>query len=222
MKPFLSRINTALKVAFLATLTLFFVACGASKTPAQQANETAKQQPCFSCEDPRAFEAKIRGLLYISDVGLRCCADKRTIDKSVALKKVYIHRVTDLDEEKKRLQTTDKTLFINERFDVAYIDFLKQELNARGIVVVEGINKSPYVTRVELDFIDLSASVDETGLHSTLNAQLKLKDINTDQNLVLRTKQDVMGFSKLEDISFYSFLLIKQLANKTASIISAL
>ena len=43
-----------------------------------------------------------------------------------------------------------------------------------------------------------------------------------DKDIVVRTKQDIMGFSNTNEISFYTYLLLRQLANKTANIISAL
>ncbi|HBK1660382.1 TPA: hypothetical protein LGB13_000841 [Campylobacter coli] len=49
-----------------------------------------------------------------------------------------------------------------------------------------------------------------------------MSDINKNKKFTLRTKQDVQGFENLKDISFYTHLLIKQMANKAASIISEL
>lgn len=206
---------------FLSILALFFVACS-SKTTLQKVSDLTNQQPCYSCESNQAFEAKVKGLLYISDVGLRCCADKRTLDSSVALKKVYLHRIYDLEEEKKVFYANNSQYFINEQFNAAFYVFLKQELKARGMVVIDEINNSPYVLRLDLHFINFSSNLDRTGLHSNLSAKLILKDININKEFIVRTKQDVMGFNDLREISFYTFLLIKQMANKTASVISSL
>ncbi len=206
---------------FLLALGLVFVACS-SKTTMQRVNEVSNNQSCYSCEDPKAFEAKIRGLLYISDVGIRCCADKRTLDKSVAIKKIYIHAVSDLSEEQKALYTDKQRYIINEQFNAIFYNFLTQELKARGMVVVKGINNSPYVLRLDFNFLTFSSNIDKTGLHSNVSGRLTLKDINTNKDIIVRTKQDVIGFKDLNEISFYTYLLIKQLANKTASIISAL
>lgn len=206
---------------FLYTLVLFFVACS-SKTTMQSVNEVSNKQSCYSCEDPKAYEAKIRGLLYISDVGIRCCVDKRTLDKSIAIKKIYIHQITDLSEEQKALYADKKQYFINEQFNAIFYNFLTQELKARGMVVVKGINNSPYVLRLDFAFLTFSSTLDATGLHSNVSGRLTLKDINHNKEIIVRTKQDVMGFKDLKEISFYTYLLLKQMANKTASIISAL
>lgn len=206
---------------FLFALALFFVACS-SKTTMQSVNEVSNKQSCYSCEDPKAFEAKIRGLLYVSDIGIRCCADKRTLDKSVAIKKVYIHSVSDLSEEQKALYADKQRYIINEQFNALFLNFLTQELKARGMVVVKGINNSPYVLRLDFSFLSYSSNLDNIGLHSNVSGRLTLKDINTNKDIIVRTKQDVVGFKDLKEISFYTYLLIKQLANKTASIISSL
>lgn len=206
---------------FLLFVALFFVACS-SKTTMQSVNEVSSKQSCYSCEDPKAFEAKIKGLLYISDVGIRCCVDKRTLDKSVAIKKIYIHAVSDLSEEQKAFYADKKQYLINEQFNAIFYNFLTQELKARGMVVVKGINNSPYVLRLDFNFLTFSSTLDATGLHSNVSGRLTLKDINTNKDIIVRTKQDVIGFKDLQEISFYTHLLIKQMANKTASIISAL
>ncbi len=205
----------------LCAVALMFVACG-SKSTMQQVTDTANKQACYACDDPKAYEAKVKGLLYISDVGIRCCADKRTLDKSVAVKKVYIHSVSELDEAQKLFYANGKSYIINEKFNAVFFTFLKQELEARGMLVVKGINNSPYVLRLDFALLSFSSNLDGTGLHSSVSGRLTLKDINNDKDLIVRTKQDVMGFSDTNEISFYTYLLLKQLANKTASIISAL
>ncbi len=215
--------QTMIRKIFLIAFALFLVACGSkSDTTIKQVNDTANKQACYPCDDPKAFEAKIRGLLYISDVGIRCCADKRTLDKSVGVKKIYIHAISDLAEEQKIFYAKGKSYIINEKFNAVFFNFLKQELQARGMKIVKGINNSPYVLRLDLDFLTFSANLDATGLHSNVSGRLTLKDINHDKDIVVRTKQDIMGFSNTNEISFYTYLLLRQLANKTANIISAL
>ncbi len=211
-----------IKYALLSLLALFLSACSmAGKTNLDKINDFAKSTPCVSCESTTAFEAKIRGLLYVSDVGFQCCADKRTLDPSVALKKVSIHSVIDLPEEKKILQTSSQNFYINEKFNAAFYVFLKQELEARGILVVDDTS-SPYTIRLSLQFLDFSSRLDRVSLHSNLSARVQFKNINIDRFYTVRTRQEVKGFYDIKDISFYTFLLIKQLANKTASMISAL
>ncbi len=206
---------------FLAFCALFISAC-AKKSTMQRAADIASQQHCYDCSSAKGYEANIQGLLYLSDVGLQCCADKRTLDTGVAIKKVYLHRIYDLPEEKKTFYIGNDRYFINENFNAAFYVFLEQELKARGIVVIDGINNSPYVLRLDLSFVDFSSKFDRTGLHSNISARLNLKDINTDKEFVVRTKQDVVGFNDEKEISFYTFLLIKQMANKVASIVSSL
>lgn len=210
-----------INIALLIFSILFISAC-AKKSTMQRAADIASQQHCYDCNSARGFEANIQGLLYLSDVGLQCCADKRTLDTGVAIKKVYLHRIYDLPEEKKTFYIGNDRYFINEQFNVAFYLFLEQELKSRGIVVIDGINNSPYVLRLDLSFIDFSSKFDRTGLHSNVSARLNLKDININKEIIVRTKQDVVGFNDEKEISFYTFLLIKQMANKVASIISSL
>lgn len=178
---------------------------------------------CYPCESPQGYEAKIKGLIYLSDIGIECCPNKRTLDSSAALKKVYLHRFYDLEEEQKTISIDKKTYYLDTKFNVIFYDYLKQELKARDIVVVDNNkNNSPYVTKVDLSFISFKANKDSLGLHSRLSGVLTLKDINLNKKITLHTRQDVEGFSDLKDLSFYNHLLIKQMANKVASIISEL
>ncbi|HEC1758054.1 TPA: hypothetical protein R1711_001312, partial [Campylobacter lari] len=92
------------KKLFVFILALFFSACAinSKNQSITRVNEVIKvQAECYEPSNSKAYEAKIKGLLYISDVGLKYCGNKRTIDKSVSLKKVYIHRVYDLNENLK-------------------------------------------------------------------------------------------------------------------------
>ncbi len=183
------------KILFFIALALFLNACASKQNTFTQVNQLSKASQCVPCESSSGFEAKIKDLLYVSDIGIQCCANKRTLDTGVALKKVYLHRFYDLKEEQK----------------------------ARGIIVLDD-NKanSPYVTKIDLAFTGYSAKQDSLGLHSRLVGVLSLSDINKNKKFTLRTKQDVQGFENLKDISFYTHLLIKQMANKAASIISEL
>ncbi|MDN2883031.1 outer membrane lipoprotein MapA [Campylobacter coli] len=202
---------------------LFLSACATKQDTFAQVNQISKNSQCSSCESPGGFEAKIKGLLYISDVGIQCCANKRTLDTGIALKKVYLHRFYDLKEGQKVLNAKGKKLFVDVNFNAVFYTYLKQELEARGIIVLDD-NKanSPYVTKIDLAFTGYSAKQDSLGLHSRLVGVLSLSDINKNKKFTLRTKQDVQGFENLKDISFYTHLLIKQMANKAASIISEL
>ncbi len=211
------------KILFFIALALFLNACASKQNTFTQVNQLSKASQCVPCESSSGFEAKIKGLLYVSDIGIQCCANKRTLDTSVALKKVYLHRFYDLKEEQKVLNARGQKLFVNLDFNAIFYVYLKQELEARGIIALDD-NKadSPYVTKIDLAFIDYNAKQDSLGLHSRLVGVLNLSDINKNKKFTLRTKQDVQGFENLKDISFYTHLLIKQMANKAASMISEL
>lgn len=214
-----------MKSIFFLAFVLFFSACAVnSKTQnITRVNETIKiQAQCYNPSDSKAYEAKIQGLTYISDVGLKYCVNKRTIDKSVALKKVYIHRVYDLDENLKFSTSNGSNYYINENFNYYFYIFLKEELKSRGIVVVDSAQDSPYILRVDLSFVDFYSKFDSKSLFSVIASQLEIKDINTNKKINIKTKQEVKGFSKINDLPFYTQLLIKQVANKAADIISSL
>ncbi|EAH5199005.1 hypothetical protein F3523_08210 [Campylobacter upsaliensis] len=202
---------------------LIFAGCSAKQDAFAQVNQISKNTKCYPCDSAQGFEAKIKGLLYISDVGINCCADKRTLDTGVALKKVYLHRFYDLKEEQKVVYIKNQKYYIDLNFNAIFYTYLKQELEARGIVVLDSNDKnSPYVTKVNLSFSGFTSKQDSLGLHSRLVGVLSLNDINRDKKFTLRTKQDVKGFENLSDLSFYTHLLIKQMANKAASLISSL
>lgn len=210
-----------LRFIFVGLIALFIGAC-ASKTSFDHAVDLSRQQPCASCESADGFEAKINGLIYVSDIGIRCCADKRTLDPSAGLKKVYIHRVVDLPEENKFFYENDSKYYLEAQFNSSFYRFLEQELRARGIVVVEGIDNSPYTIRLDLAFVDYNANIDRGGLRANVQARVEFKNINYTKNFVVRTTQEVRGFNSLSDMPFYTQLLIKQMANKVASIISSI
>ncbi|EIM3960300.1 hypothetical protein LM822_001828, partial [Campylobacter jejuni] len=107
---------------------LFLSACATKQDTFAQVNQISKNSQCSSCESPGGFEAKIKGLLYISDVGIQCCANKRTLDTGIALKKVYLHRFYDLKEEQKVLNAKGKKLFVDVNFNAVFYTYLKQEL----------------------------------------------------------------------------------------------
>ncbi|MGH2305883.1 outer membrane lipoprotein MapA [Campylobacter taeniopygiae] len=212
-----------IKKCLIFVLAALFLNSCASKNTFDQVNQISKNSACSPCESPSGYEAKIKGLLYISDVGIQCCANKRTLDTAVALKKVYLHRFYDLKEEQKVFFAKNQKLYVDLDFNAIFYVYLKQELQARGIVVLDDNSAdSPYVTKIDLAFSKYSARQDGTGLHSKLVGVLNLSDVNKNRKFTLRTKQDVQGFENLKDVPFYTHLLIKQMANKAASIISEL
>lgn len=139
------------------------------------------------------------------------------------MKKVYLHRFYDLKEGQKVLNAKGKKLFVDVNFNAVFYTYLKQELEARGIVVLDNNNQnSPYVSKIDLEFISYGATQDAIGLHSKLVGVLQVSDINKNKKFTIRTKQDVQGFDDLKETTFYTHLLIKQMANKAASLISEL
>lgn len=204
-------------------IAVFMLGACASQNTFAQVNQLSRNTQCASCESERGFEAKIKGLLYVSDIGIVCCANKRTLDSAVALKKVYLHRFYDLAENQKVLLADNQRYLIDLNFNAVFYTYLKQELEARDIEVLENNNNnSPYVMKVDLSFIDFASKKDSSGLHSRVAGVLSVKDINRNKKFTIRTKQDVEGFENLKGLTFYTHLLIKQMANKAASIISSL
>nr|WP_152778855.1 outer membrane lipoprotein MapA [Campylobacter hepaticus] len=202
---------------------LFLNACASKQDTFSQVNQIAKKTQCVPCESLEGFEAKIKGLLYISDIGIRCCANKRTLDTGVALKKVYLHRFYDLKENQKVLNVKGKKLLVDVNFNAVFYVYLKQELEARGIIVLDNNEQdSPYVSKIDLNLVSYNALEDAIGLHSRLVGVLHVSDINKNKKFTIRTKQEVQGFNDLKEITFYTHLLIKQMANKAASLISDL
>lgn len=194
-----------------------------TKNTFEEVKNVSKNSQCYPCESAQGYEAKIKGLIYLSDIGIECCPNKRTLDTSVALKKVYLHRFYDLKEEQKTIFIDNKKYYLDTKFNAIFYSYLKQELELRNIIVLDNNNAdSPYVTKVDLSFISFKANKDSLGLHSRLSGVLTLKNINLNKKITLHTRQDVEGFSDLKDLSFYNHLLIKQMANKVASIISEL
>ncbi|MPV76981.1 outer membrane lipoprotein MapA [Campylobacter hepaticus] len=211
------------KIFIFAMSILFLNACASKQDTFSQVNQIAKKTQCVPCESLEGFEAKIKGLLYISDIGIRCCANKRTLDTGVALKKVYLHRFYDLKENQKVLNVKGKKLLVDVDFNAVFYVYLKQELEARGIIVLDNNEQdSPYVSKIDLNLVSYNALEDAIGLHSRLVGVLHVSDINKNKKFTIRTKQEVQGFNDLKEITFYTHLLIKQMANKAASLISDL
>lgn len=75
-------------------------------------------------------------------------------------------------------------LFVDVNFNAVFYTYLKQELEARGIVVLDNNDQnSPYVSKIDLEFISYGATQDAIGLHSKLVGVLQVSDINKIRNL---------------------------------------
>lgn len=183
---------------------------------------------CETCDGKNGSKVTIDGLEYSSDISLSCCHNTRKIDTKKALKKVYIHGVSDLREDQKtiRVQKKDRQfqdLYMNKRVDYIFYLLLKKELQERGIIVLED-KKSPYVIRLDFDFTALQSyySPSSRQLASNLCGFLVLKDINKTKRYKITTTQDVrkLEAKDIDDFGVFLDLLVKQAANKVAEQVS--
>ncbi|QKF92751.1 hypothetical protein [Campylobacter sp. CCUG 57310] len=184
---------------------------------------------CSSCKGS-GNTVTINGTKYRSDVAIKCCLKKNMIDTKTALKKVYIHRITDEREDAqsiKYIRQNGSTVVFNSnpRLEPLFYMFLKQELLSRGILVVEN-QTSPYTYRLDFSFTELKGvySRSQEQLNSQLFGVLKIKNINYGRILNITTKQEVkkLAVSRTGQFDIYVSLLVKQAANKVAEEISKL
>ncbi|WP_169973300.1 hypothetical protein [Campylobacter sp. RM16191] len=182
---------------------------------------------CSSCKGS-GDTVTINGAKYRSDVAIKCCLKKNMIDTKVALKKVYLHRITDEREDVqsiKYIRANGSTVMFNSnpRLELLFYMFLKQELLSRGILVVEN-QTSPYTYRLDFSFTELKGvySRNQEQLNSQLFGVLKIKNINFSRMLNITTKQEVkkLAVSRTGQFDIYVSLLVKQAANKVAEEIS--
>lgn len=179
---------------------------------------------CEPCSQ-KGYETIIDGRLYRSDIALNCCENSRTIDTSVALKKVYIHKVVDLADSQKSVKINGKNVKFDKNFASVFYAALTTELKSRGIYV-ESSGKSPYTYRVDFDFTDIRStySPGSNYLNSKLSGTLNIKNINKKRTILITTTQSVSDLNASQSYNFDMFmnLLIKQSANKVAQEISNL
>lgn len=184
---------------------------------------------CSSCKGS-GNTVTINGTKYRSDVAIKCCLKKNMIDTKAALKKVYIHRITDERKDVqsiKYIRQNGSTVVFNSnpRLEPLFYMFLKQELLSRGILVVED-QTSPYTYRLDFSFTELKGvySRSQEQLNSQLFGVLKIKNINYGRILNITTKQEVkkLAVSRTGQFDIYVSLLVKQAANKVAEEISKL
>lgn len=180
-----------------------------------------KCEPCSQ----KGYETTIDGKIYRSDIALNCCENSRTIDRSLALKKVYIHRVIDLAESQKSVKVNGQNIKFDKNFAPVFYTALAAELESRGIYVANS-NESPYTYRVEFDFTDIKSiySPGASYLSSKLVGTLNIKNINKKRTIFITTTQNVsdLNASSSDDFDLFMNLLIKQAANKAAQEISKL
>ncbi|MGP1485310.1 MAG: hypothetical protein ACTTJC_04335 [Campylobacter sp.] len=174
------------------------------------------------------FKTLINDVEYRSDVAIKCCLRDNFIDTNVALKKVFIHRITDTRKTSDAINFTKSSgrsyIFTsNPRLEALFYLFLKQELNSRGILVVE-TQTSPYTLRLDFSFTDLKGSYSQKSryLQAHLDGTVKFSNINLSRQFSFTTTQEAnrLKASKSKDFDLYISLLVKQMANKVAEEIS--
>lgn len=162
------------------------------------------------------------GYLYTSDISFNCCPNRRAIDGSSALKKVYIHKILDLRESQKIIKFIQgnhkSNLHTARRFNLLLYKALKNELEQRGIILIE----SPTTYSVKLDFelseLNSIYRANQSRLDSKLNGILLLKTMGKAKKFNISTNQNVrrLQASNADDLAVFMELLIKQMANKIA------
>ncbi|WP_324612666.1 hypothetical protein [Campylobacter anatolicus] len=187
------------------------------------------QSDCSMCS-PSGSDLLINGSEYTSDVAIKCCLEKNMIDTNIGLKKVYFHRITDARNSARSIHFVSKKgkkefFNSNPRLEVLFYLFLQQELNSRGIVVVD-TQTSPYTYKLDFEFKFLEGKYSQTSeiLNGRLDGDLRFHNINLNRNLSLSTRQQVrvLDAKESKDFDFFIALLVKQAAMKVADEISKL
>lgn len=185
---------------------------------------------CSVCSGKsKGFLVDINGIRYNSDMALKCCLRRNLLDTNISLKKVYIHRLLD---ERNDIVAFDiinkygKHLEYAPSFSLEYMfyKFLSQELQSRGILVVE--QPSDYSYRVDFSINKIIGTYDYRSgiLNSELIGNLKLSGAHVDRERKIRTTQNankLMDY-KQNSMDFFISILLKQAANKVAEQIAYL
>lgn len=178
--------------------------------------------PCFKSSRTGFSKTILNGYLYKSDISFNCCPDRRALDSSSALKKVYIHKILDLRESQKIVQfiyANKKTnLHTAKRFNLLLYKALKNELHQRGVILVD----TPSVYRIKLDFelteLNSIYRKNTAKLNSKLFGELTLKTMGKIKKYNISTTQSVgrLDADNADDLGVFIDLLVKQMANKIA------
>ncbi|AQW81821.1 outer membrane liproprotein [Campylobacter pinnipediorum subsp. pinnipediorum] len=170
----------------------------------------------------------INGAEYSSDIAIKYCLRKNLVDTNVGLKKVFLHRIVDAREDASVFSYIGRKgkiipLDSSPSLEALFYMFLKQELNSRGIMVVE-TQTSPYTYRLDFTFKKTDGFYDRMGqtLDGKLEAKLNISNINFNKDFNINTKQYVknLKIGNSDEFDFFVGLLVKQAAIKTANIIS--
>lgn len=209
-----------MKHYLLLGLVLLISACSFHKaSPDEVINEVAdiKNLP-YNCDSNKAYVANILGHRYISDMGIKCFLNKRTINQEIALKKVYIHRIKELPQKIKTVKYEGKNYFIDKNFGLAFYVYLSKELQNRGIIITD--KTSPYTIKVDSNFSNFQASIKNQRFNAKVWLNMDLKYNDRSKDFKISTFQSVDNYTNISDTPFFSDLLMRQLANKAAGVIS--
>ncbi|AQW85017.1 outer membrane liproprotein [Campylobacter pinnipediorum subsp. pinnipediorum] len=170
----------------------------------------------------------INGAEYSSDIAIKYCLRKNLVDTNVGLKKVFLHRIVDAREDASVFSYIGRkgkitALDSSPSLEALFYMFLKQELNSRGIMVVE-TQTSPYTYRLDFTFNKTDgfySRINQT-LDGKLEAKLNISNINFNKDFNINTKQYVKNLKirNSDEFDFFVGLLVKQAAIKTANIIT--
>lgn len=215
----IKRKRIKMKKSLMILLAMFLAACSTKHTPVDVDNEVLDiKNQAYNCNSKQAFVANILGHRYISDMGIKCLVGKRTINQAIDLKKVYLHRIDAMPEKIKIVKLRTRNYFIDKNFALAFYVYLKQELEDRGILVVE--QASPYVLKVDTKFTNFKADIKNHRFNSKIWLSMDTLYNGRKQDFKITTFQSVDHYYNIYDTPFFSDLLMRQLANKAASIIS--
>lgn len=206
---------------FLTIFAVFFASC--SSLDAYKNFPKVEKISCTNCKFENAeFSGKINGYFYKSDTAPALFNQKLEYDKGLFLKKVYLRNIYDLEKNKKFVAKKKRLYLVQMDFNEAFEFYLKKELKARGIELVEGPQESIYAIGIDFAFVDFKAEIEHSNLNSSLLGTLKIMDLNRYQVFNLSTYQNVERMWNVYKAPFYTHLLLRQLAIKTANTILAL
>lgn len=209
-----------MKKYFLVLLALLFAACSSHQVSNDHLiNEVADiKDLSYDCDSQKAYVANILGHRYISDMGIKCFVGKRTINQAIDLKKVYLHRIDEMPQNIKVVEYNNSTYYIDKNFGLSFYVYLKNELEYRGIVVTDKV--SPYVMKVDTNFVNFKASIANKRFNSKVWIDMHTRYNGFKKTYKISTFQSVDNYTNIYDTPFFSDLLMRQLANKAASVIS--
>lgn len=173
----------------------------------------------------KGSDVVIDGARYSSDVALNNCLKRNLIDAGMTLKKVYIHRITDNRKDASVLSYMNNeglnTIYTPSfSLEELYYLFLQDELKSRGILVLD--EPSPSSIRLDFDIRHLAGARHPSNgtLELAMGAKLSLNGsrVNRKRDIISSAKVVKCGINC--DLDFFTSLIIKQAAIKSAQQIS--